>query len=175
MLDLLFRRRSIRRYQQKPVEEQKIRQLVQAALSAPSSGGKNPQKFVVVQDRDLLDKLSRTRELGSSFLKEAPLAIAVLADSKISDVWVEDAAIAATIIHLTAEALGLGSCWIQIRNRKHNEEISAQDYIRNLLDIPEGIQVECLIAVGYPAEQKPARTEDELGYHRVFYNRYSRK
>ncbi|UWG95582.1 nitroreductase family protein [Dehalobacter sp. DCM] len=170
--EILYQRRSIRKYQQVPVEIEKIQKLMTAALLAPSGRGIDPQRFIVVNDSGLLNKLAQAREHGSSFLNGAPLVIVILGDSCLSDTWTEDAAIAATFIQLTAESLGLGSCWVQVRNRSHNESITTEDYVSSLLKIPKNMKVECMIGIGYPAEQKIGKTEKELTYNRVFWNEY---
>jgi nitroreductase len=171
-LSLIQKRRSIRRYLDKPVEPEKIDLLVEAALRSPSSMGSNPWEFIIVTDPVLLEKLSLAKPVGSGFLKKAPLAIIVCADPTKSDVWVEDASIASVFIHLAAESVGLGSCWIQIRERMHNEALSAEAYISKLLRIPPGLKVEAMIAAGYPDETKPPRRKEDLHLrkvHRDFY------
>jgi nitroreductase len=161
-LTLLQKRRSVRRFLAQPVEKEKVNLLVEAALRAPSSRGHNPWQFVVVSDRPMLERLARAKEHGSSFLKDAPLGIVVCADSSKSDVWVEDASIAAIIIQLAAESLELGSCWIQIRQRPHSKERTAQEYVAGLLALPPGVMVEALVAIGYPAEAKLPHPEESL-------------
>lgn len=117
MLDLLLKRRSIRRYQPKAVEAQALQKVLQAALLAPSSRGRNPWEFVVVEDKNTLKALGQCRHPQQAFLPDTPAAIVVLGDTTCSDVWVEDCSIAMTLMQLEAQALGLGSCWVQIRNR----------------------------------------------------------
>ena len=138
-LSLVQQRRSIRRYLDKPVASEKIDRLVEAALRSPSSRGFNPWEFVVVTDNGLLEKLSKAKPHGASFLKNAPLGIVVCADPEKCDVWIEDAAIASIILHLAAESLGLGSCWIQIRKRMYDQTRTAEQYIREVLNIPENL------------------------------------
>jgi nitroreductase len=174
VISLIRKRRSIRRFLQKPIEAEKIDQLIEAALRAPSSRGLNPWEFVVVIDQDLLEKLSRAKQHGSAFLKNAPLGIVVCADPGKSDVWVEDASIASIFIHLAAESLGLGSCWIQIRERMHDGKKSAQEYVTETLNIPAKMQVESFIAVGYPDEKKPPHGKEELLYEKVHREIYGR-
>jgi hypothetical protein len=87
----------------------------------------------VINDRKTQSDLSKSKKNGSSFLKEAELAIVISADSSISDVWTEDASIASTIVLLTAENLSLGACWIQIRNRIHDDKSSSEDYVKHIL------------------------------------------
>jgi len=175
MLDLLYQRRSIRKYQDRPVEEEKINQLVKAVLLAPSSKNTYLQRFVVVTDKGLLEKLGKTREHGSGFVEGAPLAIVVAADASLSDVWVEDATISATILQLTAKSLGLDSCWSQVRQRNHDNNKTSDQYLKELLSLPEQFTVECIIGIGYALEPKPARTDADLDFTRVFYNGYGTK
>jgi len=171
-LSLIQRRRSIRKYLEKPVEAEKIVALIEAALRAPSSRGFNPWEFVVVTDKGLLEKLSTAKPHGASFLKNAPLGIVVCADPEKCDVWVEDASIASMFIHLAAESIGLGSCWIQIRKRMHDQTTTAQAYIRNLLNIPKNLNVESIVAMGYPAEEKSPHRKEDLQYKKVHYGVY---
>lgn len=171
-LDLVQKRRSIRAYLEKPVEAEKIDMLVETALRSPSSRGFNPWEFIVVTDRNLLAKLSKAKPHGASFLSNAPLGIVVCADPEKCDVWIEDASIASIFLHLAAESLGLGSCWIQIRMRRHDQTRTAEAYIRALLNIPENIQVESIVAIGYPAESKPPHPKKDLQYAKVHRNAY---
>jgi nitroreductase len=173
-LSLVQKRRSIRQYLEKPVEKEKIELLIEAALRSPSSRGFNPWEFIVVTDRDLLAKLSKAKTHGASFLKKAPLGIVVCADPEKCDVWVEDASIASILLHLAAESLELGSCWIQIRMRMHDQTKTAQEYVQELLNIPGNLNVEAMIAVGYPAESKPPHRKENLQYEKVHYNEYGR-
>jgi nitroreductase len=170
MIELLRKRRSIRKYLQTPVDQQTLDTLIESLLRSPSSRNNKPWQFVVVDDRELLGKLSKSKESGSAFLKDAPLGIVVCADSTQSDVWVEDCAIAAILVQVTAESMGLGSCWIQIRKRAHNPEQSAEDYIRELLDLPQAIRVASIISIGYPDEIKIPVSRNELDYHKITHN-----
>lgn len=173
-LSLIQKRRSIRKFLKKPVEKEKIDMLIEAALRAPSSMGSRPCELIIVSERDLLEKLSMAKQHGSTFLKNAPLGLIVCADPDKSDVWVEDASIVSIFIQLTAESIGLRSCWIQIRERMHNESQTAQEYISKLLNIPEKIKVESIVAVGYPDEQKPPHKKETLKYEKVYLNSYGK-
>ena len=117
-------------------------------------------------------KLSGCREHGSQFLSGAPLGIVVLADSALSDVWIEDASIASVILQLSAQSLGLGSCWIQVRQRPHNAQKSAETYIKETLGIPEKYSVECIIAIGYPAENKKPYDKKDLRTDKLHYDQF---
>lgn len=172
---LIETRRSIRKFKSQPIEQKKIEQLIEAALRSPSSMNRNPWEFIIVTDAQLLEKLSQSKQHGSSFLKGAPLGIVVCADPQKCDVWVEDASIASIFIHLDAHDLGLGSCWIQIRDRMHDGNTSSEDFIRRILDIPVQMKVESIIAIGYPDEEKPPHKKDDLQFIKVYINRYGER
>lgn len=170
MLEMLLKRRSIRKYSEDRIEPKKIKTLIKAALLAPSSRNLKPWEFIVVEDKELLKKLAESKRHSAAFLKDAALGIVVIANPEKSDVWVEDTAIASTILHLMAESIGLGSCWIQIRERWYDDNQTSEDYIKQLLRIPDKYKVESIIAVGYPAEQKSPHSESEIIYKKVHLN-----
>lgn len=172
--ELITKRRSIRRYENRKIEPDKIAALVEAALRAPSSMGTNPWRFVLVSDPEMLKMLSRSKEHGSSFLEGAPLGIVICADPSKSTVWIEDASIAAIFIQLQAEDIGLAGCWIQIRDRMHSKDKTSEQYISELLDIPKDvIRVEAIMAVGYPEEKKAPHPKESLDYGKVFSAKYN--
>lgn len=173
MIELLRTRRSIRSFTPEKIAADTVGTLVEAALRAPTSRGINPWEFILVDDPGLLNKLSLAKQHGSEFIKQAPLAIVVCADSTKSDVWIEDCSIAAIILQLTAQSEGLGSCWAQIRNRQHNEGKSAERYVQELLGLPDHIKVECILGIGHPAELKKPVPEDRLERHKIKKNSWS--
>ena len=167
MLDLLKTRRSIRRYQDRQVEDDKINSILKAALMAPSSRSRSPWEFIVVTDKEKLIELSHCRETSSAFIANAPVAIVIAADPNACDVWIEDCSIAAIIMQLSAHSLHLGSCWIQVRERFTKQNEKAADYIKDLLGIPNHYQVECMIAIGYPAEEKAPFDDKDLMLNKI--------
>ncbi|MDH3999299.1 MAG: nitroreductase family protein [Desulfuromonadales bacterium] len=172
VLETLRKRRSIRQFEARPVEAEKVDLLIEAALRSPTSRGRSPWEFIVVTEPELLGKLGQSKQHGSAFLAGAPLAIVVLADPETSDVWTEDCSIAAIVLQLAAEELGLGSCWVQIRQRPHNAEQSAEAFIRDALQIPASIKVECVIGIGYPNEEKAGHADETLLYDKIHRERY---
>jgi len=172
MLELLKKRRSIRKYKENRLEKEKVDKLIKAALFSPSSKNRRPWEFIIVDDKDLLNKLSQSKQHGAGFLKNAALGIIVLADPEQCDVWIEDTSIASIILHLTAASLNLGSCWIQLRERWHNSSVTAEEYVRKVLNIPEKYKVESIIAIGYPNEQRPPHDESDLQYEKVHLNSF---
>lgn len=170
--NLLKSRRSIRKFKSREIEKEKLDILLKSALLAPSSMARRPWEFIAVTDREKLIKLSKCREHGSGFLEGAPLGVVIAADPDACDVWIEDTSIAAAFLQLSAQSLGFGSCWIQVRKRNHSEGKEAEDYIKEVLGIPERLSVECIIAVGYPAEEKLAYNEKNLMYGKLHFDKY---
>ena len=167
MLDILRKRRSIRKYMDNEIEPETIELLKEAALRAPTSRSIKPWRFVFVTDKALLEKLSKTKKSGSGFLKGASLGVVVCADENESDVWIEDCSIASIILQLAGQSHGLGSCWIQIRNRMYSDDMSSEEYIRSILDLSKTMRVESMISFGYPDEEKPPVPKEQLGYHKI--------
>jgi len=172
MIDLLRTRRSIRVFQDKSLETEKVEILREAILRSPSSRNVRPWHFIFVDDRECLEKLAGSKPHGSAFLEGASLGIVVLGDESETDVWVEDCSIASFVAHVTAHSLGLGSCWIQIRNRKHSDHDTAEEYIQGILGIPDYMRVESIIAIGYPAEKKEGVVLQESELAKISLNRY---
>lgn len=174
-IDLVRQRRSIRKYLPQPVEPEKVALLVEAALRAPSSRGLEPCEFVVVTDNALLADLARAKAHGATFLKNAPLGIVICADPRKSDVWIEDASIATLLVHLEAAAVGLGSCWIQIRERRHDDRLSSSQYVAERLGLPDPLEVEAIVAVGYPVGGSEPHPAADLVHEKVSHERYGRR
>lgn len=167
MLEQLKNRRSIRRYRDQRVDKDKVDTILKAGLLAPSSRGRRPWEFVLVDDKKTLQTLSEARVHGSKFLAQAPLAIVVAADPEKCDVWIEDASIAAIIMQLAAHSLGLGSCWIQIREREAAGGVRAEDFVKQTLSIPDKYKLLCILAIGYPDEVKEPYREEDLAYDKI--------
>ncbi len=175
LLDILKKRRSIRQFESKAIEQDKIDYLVESMLRSPSSRSLNPWEFVVVQDSKTLEALSKSKPHGAAFVKNAPLAIVVCADPQKCDVWIEDTSITSIMLHLAATDLGLGSCWVQIRLREHDSSKMAEEYIAELLGLEEGMVVEAIIPIGYPKEEKSGHAKESLLYDRVHYEKFGKK
>lgn len=170
-LELAKKRRSIRRYTGEAVDKADIEEIMKAALLAPSSWGGHPVEFVVVDDKEMIKKISRCKAMGAGPLPSAEYAIVVMIDRGDCELWIEDGAVASTYILLAAEALGIGACWIHIRDRA-GQKLSAEEEIQNLLGIPRKYGILNVVAIGQKGEYKPARTEAELPMKNVHYGKY---
>jgi len=173
VLNILRQRRSVRVFRSQPVEAEKIEALIEGLLRSPTSRNLQPCTFVIIQERPLLDQLINAKPHGTTFFSTAPLAVVIAADPDLSDVWIEDAAVAATLVQLVAEDLGLKSCWAQLRARQHNDAISASDYVRSLVGLPEGMAVPMVIAIGYPDEKKAGHPTSALRTEKIHMERFN--
>ena len=165
--ELILNRRSIRKYSEEQISPESVKLILETALVAPSSKGKMPCQFVVVEDKDTLEKLAKCKDFGTKPLETCPLAVIVTSDPAISDCWVEDASIAAILMQLQAEDCGLGSCWVQIANRLREDGSSSEEYIRNLLSIPEDIRVLCIVTFGKKAEERKPYDPEKCKWEKV--------
>ncbi len=190
--ELALRRRSYRKYQDRPVEREKIEQILEIALASPSGKRINPWEFIVVEDRDILRQMSACRTYGSQMLDGAPLGIIIALDTAKADTWQCDGAIAALDILLACEDLDLGACWMQVYGRTapaplpspheggkpSNEEPAeestepAENMIKRLTGIPENLTVLCVIAIGYKGEEKKPINPEKLQYEKIHWGKW---
>lgn len=171
-MDILLKRRSVRSYSQEPIEEEVLKQILQAGLAAPSGRAKRPWEFVVIRDRDMLERMAECRTAGAAMLKEAAAAIVVLGDESATDVWTEDCSIALTQMHLMASVLGVGSCWIQGRLREAKNGLTTEEDLRTLLHFPEQMRLEAILSLGMPKEETKPHTREELMEEKIHWDRY---
>lgn len=172
MLNLLMNRRTIRKYKDQEVEKEVIDKIVKAALTSPSGRNIKPWELIVVTDKDILAKLGKARDNISAPMTDAGFGVVVVANPKLTDIWIEDASIMATIIQLTSESLGLCSCWIQVRERLNANKENVENPIKEVLNIAANYRVECMLAIGYPNEEKKPHHEETLTYDKVHYNSF---
>lgn len=169
---LVQARRSHRKFTGEEIAADDVRLILRAALMAPTSKGQRAWQFVVVDDKADIEKIADAKDMGSQFMKEAPLLVAVLGDPLANDCWVEDGAIAAYSMQLQAEDLGLGSCWAQMRGRGLSDGTSADTVIRGILDIPENMSCLCVLAFGHKADERKPQNEDRLKWENVHAGKY---
>lgn len=170
--ELIKIRRSMRKFTDEELTQDEVVALLRAALMAPSSKGTHAWQFVVVDEKETLQKLAHCKEHGADFIEGAPLAIVVLADPYVSDVWVEDASVATTYLLLQAEDLGLGACWVQVRNRTMEDGKPAEEMVRAALNIPESLRVLSIVAVGHKGMERKPFNEERLLWDKVHINTY---
>lgn len=172
LMQLMQNRRSVREYTGDKIESGSLKKILQAGLLAPSGRGSRPWEFIVVRDKKILQRMSQCRIGAAEMLAEADCAIVVLGDGDVTDIWVEDCAIAMTNMHLMADSLGVGSCWVQGRLRTDASGRSTESYLRNLLDFPKRYRLEAVLALGMPYNHPEAYELDELPWEKVHYEKF---
>lgn len=171
--ELLLNRRSIRRYTDEQLSADDVKLILEAGLLAPTSKNSHSTRFVVVDDRDKLKAMSECRTMGAGPIAGAAMAVVVCGDSSKSDVWVEDCSIAAAYMQLQAAALGLGSCWIQIRGRYGADNASAEETIQEMLGLPGHVCVECVVTLGHKNEQRKPLDPEKTMWENVHIERWT--
>ncbi len=166
-INAIATRRSIRKFQDRPVSEELVQQLLISAMQAPSARNQQPWQFVVIDDRRLLAKMAELMP-NAAMAAAAPLAILIAGDlslEKSEGYWVVDCAAAAENVLLAAHALGLGAVWCGIYPRPQR-----MDQMRQVVDLPENITAHSLIVIGHPAETvQPA---NRFRADRIHHNRW---
>ncbi len=166
-MDVILKRRSIRKYKNEDISEDKIKKILQAGLLAPTSKNRKPCEFVVVRDGDALCKLSTAKSAGGGMLADCNAAIVVLGNSEKADTWIEDSSIALTYMDLMAAEQGIGSCWCQIHLRFCADGRDAESVVREILSLPEKYRIVGILSLGIPAEIREPHTPDEADFSKV--------
>lgn len=149
LLSIFQQRHSIRKYTGAPIDDAALTQIIQAGLLSASSRSIRPWEFIVV-----------------------------IANAEVSDVWIEDSSIAMANMHLMADSLGIGSCWIQGRLRTATSadsgtaSITTEDYVRESLHFPEGYKLEAILSLGMPAEEKTPAELSKLPFEKIHYEKF---
>ena len=167
-LDAIHTRRSIRKYQNRPVEEPMIRQCLAAAMSAPSAGNAQPWQFVVLTERKILDRIPELHP-HAPMARQAQVGVVIcgdLAREKYAGYWPIDCAAATQNLLLAAHALGLGAVWCGVYPRE--ERVAA---VKELLALPADIVPFALVLMGWPAAEGGRR--DRFDAARIHYNGWS--
>lgn len=151
-MEAILSRRSIRKYTKKPVSDEIVKELLKAAMSAPSALNEQPWHFIVIKDSQILDEIPKIQPY-SKMIRDAPVAVVVCGDlnlEKAKGFWVLDCSAVTQNILIAAQAKGLGAVWLGFYPRE--DRIKS---LQKLLGIPEHVIPFSVIPIGYPAEQKP--------------------
>ncbi len=176
MLEVIKKRRSIRKFQKKEVEEEKIKEILKAVMYSPSGMHLRPWEFIVVRNQEIKNKLAKATPF-CGFIKDAPLVLIIAARPKISHkilpyLWIEDCAIVAEAIYLEATNQGLGTCFCQVLGGKTISLKDSEEYVREVIGAPKDLRIVCMMPLGYPAEKKPEHTEKEFDEKKIHYEKW---
>ena len=164
ILDVIFKRRSVRIYDRRSVDQDTLTKLLKAGMAAPSASNGKPWEFIAITDKDTLKKLQTKIKYGKY---NAPAAIVVCANLELAAnessyrFWVQDCSAATENIMIAAAGMGLGSVWIGSYPKD-----DVMQNLREILGIPENVHPLSLIYIGYPAEEVTPRTQyDQTRVH----------
>ena len=167
LLELMTNRRSVRKYSQEQVTDEQIKKIITAALLGPSGHSKYPCEFIVVKNRETLEKMSHCRVGVAKMLSNASCAIVTIADRDKSDTFIEDSAISMMNMHLMAAELGLGSCWIQLRIRQAEDGRDSEIFVRDLLNIPDNYLCQAVLSIGNLEKSPKPHDLEKLHYDKI--------
>ena len=172
LLELMRNRRSVRQFTEETVPQEKVEKVLQAALMSASGKGVRPWEFIVVQDKEEIQKLSECRPGVNKTIAGANVAIVVVADPEKSALWIEDGSIAMANMYLMAEEQGVGGVWIHCRERETPDGGSTEEYLKGLLGCPEGYRVLSMFVFGVPASHSAPYELDQLKTEKIHYEAF---
>lgn len=166
-MNAIFKRRSIRKYLDKPVSDNYVKDILKAAMAAPSAGNEQPWEFIVVNDRNILNRIAEIHPYAKMLL-QAPIAIVVCGDmnkEKYQGFWVQDCSAATQNMLLEATDKGLGTVWIGV----YPNQDRINDLV-SLFNLPANVIPLGMVAVGYPAEDM--QEVDRFDENKIHYNKW---
>lgn len=169
LIDIMLKRRSIRNYKNEDIPEEVLKKIIDAGLLAPTSRNRQPCEIIVVKDKDILEKLSKSKKSGSLMLADCNTALVVIADNNKADTWIEDSSIMLTYMDLMAAQEGVGSCWCQIHLRYSADEIKSEDVIRDLFELEDNYRIVGILSLGIADKDLDAHKLEELDYNKIRY------
>jgi len=152
MLEVIKKRRSIRRFQDKEIEREKIEEILKAAMTSPSAHDRRPWRFWLVRNKERKEKLAQIQP-WASFVAEAPVVLVI--GSEPDSLWVENCSIVASLVYLEATNQGLGTCWVQVRGMKNEKGKESEEEVKKIINVPGEIRILCLLPLGYPQKIPP--------------------
>lgn len=167
--DVLLKRRSVRKFTDEEVTKDQLNKILQAGLLAPTSRNRKPCNFLVVSNKETLKELADVKEHGSKFLSDANKAIIVIANTSVSDTWIEDSSIALSFMHLMAANIGIGSCWIQIHLRKSAEGEDSERLVRDIVKIDDYFRIVGILALGIPDGDVNPHTLNDIDKNKIHF------
>lgn len=161
LIDILLKRRSVRKFKDEDISKDDLEKILEAALLAPTSRNRKPCNFLIVENKETLKKLAKSKKTGAEMLANCNKAIIVVANTIISDTWIEDSSIALGYMHLMAASLDIGSCWVQIHLRQTADGRDSEKAVKEITGLDDYFRIVGILALGIPdAEIKPHTLED---------------
>ena len=168
LMDVMLKRRSTRKFNDKSVSKEELDKILHAALLAPTSMNRKPCNFMVVERKETLAELADSKDHGAALIRGADKAIVVVADTMVADTWIEDSSIALTYMHLMATELGLGSCWVQIHLRS-KDGADSEGIVRDILKIDDHYRIVGILALGHSDDIPEVHSLDDIDKNKIHF------
>lgn len=167
----IFKRRSVREFKDKSIDDTLIKFILEAAMQAPSANDNQPWSFVVITQKEKLLEVSKELKYGN-IIKQAPCAILVCGNPRVNDTvdefWVQSCSAATENLLIALTEIELGGVWLGIYPREKRIEI-----MRRVLKVPENIYPFSLVVLGYPESFSPSVCKYES--EKVYFNRWDKE
>ena len=167
-MDVLLKRRSTRKFSDEKITKDELDKFLKAGLLAPSSMNRKPVNFLVVERKETLSQLAKSKDHGAELIAGADKAIVVIADTMVADTWCEDSSIALTYLHLAATDLGIGSCWVQIHLRE-KDGVDAEEIVRDIVKIDTHYRIVGIMALGHSDDIPEPHTIDDIDKGKIHF------
>lgn len=168
LIDTMLKRRSTRTFNDNPVTKEELDKILHAALLAPTSMNRKPCNFLVVERKETLQELSKSKNHGAELIANADKAIVVIADTMIADTWCEDSSIALTYMHLMAAELDIGSCWVQVHLRD-KDGVDAEEVVRDIVKIDDHYRIVGILALGHSDDIPAPHTLEDVDKNKIHF------
>ena len=165
--ELIRKRRSIRKYKDLAIEEEKLNKIIKAALLAPSSKNLKSSEIILITNKDKIKKLAKARVNSKKFTEAAAAILVIIADKEKTSAYIEDASNSAMLALLEAENQGLGACWIQLLGRTGVDDVISNEYVKNILNIPSNYEAILMIDLGYKDIDAKPYTDSNIDLKRL--------
>lgn len=172
LFQIMKNRRSIREYTGDKIPSDKLNKILQAGLLAPSSRNIRPAEFIVVEEKQILEKLAVSKQAGAGMLADASCAVVVIGDTRKADAWIEDCSLAMGYMLLMAENLGIAACWVQERLRQTSLGQESGMYVKELLKIPDYYEVEAVLSLGISEKTELPRCWNETEQNKIHWEKF---
>ncbi|MGE5173554.1 MAG: nitroreductase family protein [Betaproteobacteria bacterium] len=170
MLEIIRKRRSVRTFLDKDVEQERLVEILEAAMAAPTARNLRPCEFIVVRGRETRASLSRATNF-SAFAKNAPVVIVICYDTNKGRRFKEDCSLAAANIYLETVNQGLGTCFVQIADTE-GKEGEPEEFVRKALSVPAHVRIQCLMPLGYPDGMPEPHRDEEYDEKKVHFEEF---
>lgn len=165
-------RRTVRKYTNEVISDKEIKEILKAALTAPTGRNTKSVEFILIKDKEILKNIAQSKKPVQNMPVDSAFSILVIGDKDKSDTWIENCSIALTTMQLKAWDMNIGSCWLQLRERKSIENLSSEKLVSTLLNIPENYGILALMTFGKINQEIKAYTDDDIDFSRIHLEKF---